>query len=489
MVINKSVKITALSSLIMLGNQAALAEGQSLLDALLQNGAITQSQYGELVKQKAVDISPAEEAKLLDTLLQNGAINKAQYDNISRQEVANVKQEEVKKDDDVIFTLDSKGFQAKTADNAFKFKMGGRIQADANGTVGDNDLSQGATDGVELRRARLYMTGVVWEDYKYMIEVDFADNDVAVKDMFLTYKGLDWLEVTIGHQKQPISMELQESSNDIMFTERSTVNALTGPAFDRAIGLHFKSSGKSWSAQLGAYGDSLSPEKDGNVDEGWSVASRLTYAPINNATHVVHLGTYGGYKGFSDSNNTVKYFTETTHMSNLKLTNVGVNNVNGEGILAAEFAYMIGPFSVQSEYAHAWIARAGGESTLDMNAAYVQVGWTLTGESRKYKGSDGEFKYLKPSSGENFSWQRGTWGIFEVAARYGFLDAAYGSYTDGTREQDVTAALNWYLNDNVRLMADYRYAFELAGSQVTFADGSDLWHGVHSFTFRTQFKI
>jgi phosphate-selective porin OprO/OprP len=84
------------------------------------------------------------------------------------------------------------------------------------------------------------MKGIVWGDYKYMIEADFADNDIAIKDAFLTYKGFDWnnLEITVGHQKQPISMELQESSNDIMFTERSTVNVLTAPAFDRAIGLH-----------------------------------------------------------------------------------------------------------------------------------------------------------------------------------------------------------------------------------------------------------
>lgn len=489
MVINKTAKILALGSVLMLGNKAALATDKVLLDTLLQNGSITPAQYENLTKQKATGSSAAENQGLNEVLLQNGVINQTQYDQLTKQVVAEAKQEAVKKDDDVIFTLDSKGFQAKTADKDFSFKMGGRIQVDANGDIGDENLSRHSTEGVEMRRARLYMKGVVWKDFKYNIEADFADNGVSMKDVFLTYKGIDWLEVTIGNQKQPISMELQESSNDIMFTERSTVNALTGPVFDRAIGLHFKSSGKSWSTQLGFYGDNMSPEKDGAVDEGWSIASRLTFAPINTKAMVLHLGAYGGYKGLSDSHSTVKFFTETTHMSNLKLTNVAVDDVNGVGIAGAEAAYMFGPFSVQGEYAHEWVARKSGEQTLDLNAAYVQFAWTLTGEARKYKGSDGEFKYLKPGSGENFSWQRGTWGVFELATRYGLLDAAYGSYVDGTREQDVTVALNWYLNNNVRLMADYRYAFDLAGSQVTELNGSDLEYGIHSFTFRTQFKI
>lgn len=489
MVINKTAKVLALGALLMLGNTAAYAENQALLDTLLQNGSITPAQYEHLIKQKGAGNSAVQDQGLNEVLLQNRVINQTQYDQLTQQTVVETKQESVKKGDDLIFTLDSKGFQAKTRDKEFAFKMGGRIQVEANGDIGDEGLSKHSTEGVEMRRARLYMKGVVWKDYKYIIEVDFADNGVSMKDVFLTYKGLDWLDITIGHQKQPISMELQESSNDIMFAERSTVNALTGPVFDRAIGLHFKSSSKNWSAQLGFYGDSLAPEKDGTVDEGWSVASRLTYAPINTKNQVLHLGAFGGYKGFSASQRIVKFFTETTHMSNLKLTNIRVGDVSGVGIMGAEAAYMFGSFSVQGEYAHEWVARLNGEKNLDLNAAYVQFGWTLTGESRKYKGSDGEFKYLTPDSDANFSWQRGTWGVFELATRYGILDAAYGSYTDGTREQDVTVALNWYLNSNVRLMADYRYAFDLAGSRVTNLNGSNLDHGIHSFTFRTQFRL
>ncbi len=432
----------------------------------------------------------ADDQQLLDTLFKNGTINKAQYKELSKKEApaqAVPEKKAASNSDAVKVSVGEKGLKVESADKQFKFQFGGRLQVEANGDVGDNELSKGSTEGVEVRRARLYMRGVVWGDYKYIVEADFADNEIAIKDAFLTYKGFEWVEITVGHQKQSISMELQESSNDIMFTERSTVNVLTAPVFDRAIGLHFKSSDKNWSAQLGFYGDSMKPEKNGHIDEGWSVTSRLTYAPINTKRQALHLGAFGGYKGFSSANSRVKFSSETTHMSNLKLTNVAVDHVNGVGIAGVEAAFMQGPFSVQSEYAHEWVTRNSGEKDLDLNAVYVQVGWTLTGESRRYKGSDGEFKYLKPN--QNFSWKNGTWGAFELAARYGLSDIAYGSYVDGTKEQDITAALNWYLNNNVRLMADYRYAFDLAGSNITKLDGSDLTHGIHSFTFRTQFKL
>jgi len=432
----------------------------------------------------------AADSELLDTLLKNGAINQTQYKELSDKEAVAAKEEAKDWTNNVKVSVGEKGLKVETADKQFKFQFGGRLQVEAGGDVGDDELSKQATEGMEVRRARMYMKGVVWGDYKYIVEADFADNDIAIKDAFLTYKGFkDWagLEITVGHQKQSISMELQESSNDIMFTERSTVNVLTAPAFDRALGLHFKMSDKDWSAQLGFYGDGMAPEKNGDVDEGWSSTSRLTYAPINTKTQVVHLGVFGGYKGFSDSHSDVKFSSETTHMSNLKLTNVKITDVNGLGIFGVESAYMHGPFSIQGEYAHEWISRSSGEKDLDLNAAYVQVAWTLTGEARSYKGSDGEFKYLKAN--ENFSWSKGTWGAFELAGRYGISDIAYGSYEDGTREQDITFALNWYMNNNVRVMADYRYAFDLAGSGVTELDGSDLDHGVHSFTLRTQFKM
>lgn len=52
MLINKTAKVLALSSMLILGNPVAHAEEQGLFEILLQNGKITQSQYDVLTKQK-----------------------------------------------------------------------------------------------------------------------------------------------------------------------------------------------------------------------------------------------------------------------------------------------------------------------------------------------------------------------------------------------------------------------------------------------------
>lgn len=432
----------------------------------------------------------AADKELLDMLLQNGSINKIQYNKLITKESIS------KKDvNNVIVKLGKKGLQFQTADKKFKLKIGGRLHADASIHSGDNNISgDSATNGTEIRRARLYIKGVMWNDFKYTSEFDFADNKVAVKDLYVTYTGLNWLDITVGNQKQAISMELQESSNDIMFTERSLVNTITGAAFDRAIGLNLKSSGKDWSAQLGTYGESVSPSSSKGGGEGWGMSSRVTYAPINTKKQVVHLGAYGGFRETSDHNDILngkkgtRFSYETTHLSNLKLTDTGkIGNSENLSIAGFEAAYMQGPFSVQGEYAYSWLTRDGAPS-LNFNAFYVQTGWTLTGESRSYKGSDGEFKRLKPA--KDFSLKsNGGWGALELAARYDQADMNSALLNAGS-EKAVTVALNWYLNQNVRLMADYRRAFDV-NSRAGFlaANNTGDLGGIDTFSLRGQWAF
>ncbi len=430
----------------------------------------------------------AADKELLEMLLQNGAITQTQYDTLIEKEA--ITKQDV---DDIKVKLDKKGLQVETADKEFKFALGGRIQADATWQSNDQLVENGnhveANDGTEIRRARMAFKGVMWRDWKFMIEADFADDNVAIKDMLLTYTGLDHFEFTAGNQKQPISMELQESSNDIMFTERSLVNSLTGPLFDRAIGFNAKSSGNDWSAQLGAYGDNISPNKNNDTaDEGWGIGSRLTFAPINEKDKLIHLGAYGGYRGVNGSDqilgHTLRFRYETTHMSNLYLTDTGnIANVDGASMAGAELAGMYGPFSIQFEYAHTWVDRSDALATLDFDAWYVQTAWTITGESRTYKGSDGEFKRLSPNS--NFSLREGGgWGALELATRFDGNDLNSHDILGGS-ETAITIALNWYVNQNVRFMADYRRPLDLTNSPVTNPDGSQP-DNVDSFTIRTQ---
>lgn len=397
--------------------------------------------------------------------------------------------------------LDKKGLGFETADGQFKFGFGGRLHADATYHNNSDNLQKGgnpihANDGTEIRRARIVFKGTLYNDFKFMTEVDFGDNDVGVKDLFLTYTGSDVAEITVGHQKQNISMELQESSNDIMFTERSLVNTLTATLFDRAIGLNLKKSDKNWSAQAGIYGDSMHANKSNSsthsttAGEGFGASTRVTFAPINTPNEVVHIGGFAGYRTTSGSdgfNNAGTAFVhETTHMSNLKLTDTGsIATAENATMFGLELAAMSGPFSIQGEYTTAKVQRESILPSLDFNAFYVQAGWTLTGESRSYKGSDGEFKRFKPRN--KFQTGKPGFGALELAVRYDQSDLT-SKDIHGGEEKRATLALNWYLSENVRLMADYSRSFDLKGSPVTKLNGGQP-DNIDVLTFRTQWAF
>ncbi len=417
----------------------------------------------------------AADKELLDTLLSNGSINKAQHEELLKKDTAG--KTEKSSIDDVSVKLDKKGLRFESADKAFKLKIGGRIHADFTQHINGSgiDGNAGATNGMEIRRGRIHLKGTVWNDFNFVSQFDFADNKVGIKDLYLQYTGLDWLNITVGNQKQAMSMELQESSNDIMFTERSLVDSLAAHTFDRALGINLKTYGHDWHAQVGLYGDAIAKPTD-----AFGVSSRASYAPINTKTQVLHLGASVGYKDLRGNNQ--KFGYETTHMSNLDLTGYEVKGVEGLTMFGVESAYMYGPASIQGQYLHTWLSRTDtAKPDVDFNAWYVQMSWTLTGESRTYKGSDGKFKRLKPK--EEFSFSKGTWGAWELATRFDGNDLESGD-VHGGKETAVTLALNWYLNENIRIMADYRTAFDVQNSPAE-GDVRDV-QDVHAFTIRTQ---
>lgn len=390
-----------------------------------------------------------------------------------------------------------KGLVIKGDGGDFSIKLGGRLHADYSNHTGDESLKDGkeAIDGTEIRRARLALSGTMYHDFDYLIETDFGGDKVSLKDALVVYHGFNApLELTVGNQKQPMSMEVEESSNDIMFTERSLVSALTLPFFDRALGVNLKAFGHDWHVNGGLYGDNVT-NNGSNADEGHGAGIRGSWAPINEKDKVLQVSGSYGYRKVSEDNlangKTPEFSYKTTNLSGLKLVDAKLDGSKFGGSIMKdiklgelELAAMYGPFSFQTEIAKATVSRTAG-SDLDFNAMYAQVGYTLTGESRTYKGSDGEFKRLVPKN--DFSLKNGGWGAWEIAARYDQVDLEDKNVTGGEQKR-VTVALNWYLNEDVRVMADYSRAYDLDGGAMTKADGSYA-DDIDVFTVRTQWAF
>ena len=116
--------------------------------------------------------------------------------------------------------------------------------------------------------------GKFYKKFGYMAEVDFAGDKVSIKDFFATYKPNKNWDLTLVTKNMLSVMEVQESSNDIMFAERSLVYALSVPYFDRAIGVNLKAMGENWNVQGGFYGDGVGNTTDADQDSAASASSR-----------------------------------------------------------------------------------------------------------------------------------------------------------------------------------------------------------------------
>ena len=419
----------------------------------------------------------AADKELLDILLGNGAITQAQYDELlakPKLEKQDVEQVEV--------NLSPKGFTAESADGETSIKIGTRLHFQASAHSGDLPPGVEATDGTELRRARIETSGKFYGDYKWAAEVDFADNNVGIRDFKVGYAGIENTTIYIGNQKQPYSLSVEMSSNDIPFIERSIDNNLIIPFTDRALGVRVDSWGENWFVAAGLFGEGVNSNRDD--DEGAGAAARFVYAPVIEERRAVHLGVRAALRTPSASTDAFRIRDETTHQSNLRIVDTGtIGDIDKAVLFGAEAAIAVDQFSLTGEYNNVTLERDGA-SDLDFSSWHVYGAWTLTGESRAstYAIKSGEFKRIHPA--HPFNLEEGHWGAWEVALRYANIDLNDGSFTGG-EETVLTSALNWYLNRNMRLMLEYSTILDTDESSLL----RDEAEGLNIFQFRTQYTF
>jgi phosphate-selective porin OprO/OprP len=315
--------------------------------------------------------------------------------------------------------------QLSSSDGKFKFKVRGRIMTDYDNIDQDTAVT-GADDvsGVELRRARIGVEGVLFYDWKYKAEVDFAGNSTSVKDMYLAY-DFGPGSVLVGQFKVANSLEEMTSSRFITFMERASfVEAFIE---ERQIGAGFHAGGDHWSFQTGFYGAPTGDQGDFSTDTT-SAAVRGTIAPIASDTTVVHLGASYRHRDAGTWRDTgfAELFRYRARGADLHLADRFVDTGNiaeSDDMFVLEGAAVYKRFSVQGEYAQLMpdIAPAvapGVDPTY--NGWYIEGSVFLTDDMRNYEADKGEFGRVHV---RNPVWGgSGGWGAWQLAARYDKLD-------------------------------------------------------------------
>ncbi len=418
------------------GTNQALVE---LLKALEENGTISKDVY-ELVVEVA----------------NQGETNQAKAI-VAKEDVKKMIQEEVKvvakkqaKDQPKITMKDK--FVVESGDGDFSLRVGGRIQADA--AAYSEDIRR-QNDGTEMRRARLFVQGKFWDAWKYKLQYDFVNTGSAgIADAYLQYAGMPW-KVTVGHFKQPFSLQNMTSSKYITFTERGLPHLFTP---GRAIGVGAGRSGNNWSLNAGIFGEGIDAAS-GDEDEGFALTGRASYAPILNKQQHLHLGSSLSYRN-SGSNDTLTFRDRPeSHVTNVREVNTGSINADSNLRAVAELAYTYGPFSLQGEYYYVDIDRDSATlSDLDFSGYYAEGSWFLTDDMRNYSGRKGSYGKIKPGSVVG----KGGLGAWQLAMRFSSVDLNDADIAGG-EEQNFSLGMNWFATNNIRMSANYVKVLDVKG--------------------------
>ncbi|MBC2763924.1 MAG: porin [ANME-2 cluster archaeon] len=379
-----------------------------------------------------------EPQELLIILRDNGTITQEQYDKLKQTTEHKAQEEQSSRVD--VKVISKGGVEVQTYDGNFSFKLGGRVFVDA--AYYDEDKNA-LGDGTELRKARIDTKGIIFGDWDYQFEIDFADGDADISDAYIRYNAFFPTRITVGQFKEPFSLEELTSSKFITFMERALPNEF---APDRNIGIGIHTHGEVWTAAAGVFGEEFDDDADDEGDEGWGVTGRLTYSPVHLDTRALHLGAAASYR-IPDDEKKVKFDARPeSHVTDIKYVDTDkIKNMDSLIKYGLEASGVLGPFSLQGEYIYTNIGRDNGSEDVDFDGWYVYGSWFLTGESRHYKFKKGAFGRVTPMS---------KLGALELATRYSTIDLNDGPITGG-EGKNITFGFNYYFNPYIRLMLNY----------------------------------
>ncbi len=375
------------------------------------------------------------------------------------------------------------------------FVLGGRMYLDtvffgqsdtsrtALGVLNGSAAAGDGQDSVYFRALRLEGKGEMFDVFSYKLEVDFSGREdlttsqgtvspsfveqVNFKDIYLRVKELPLLgNLSVGHYKEPFSLEELISSKFTTFMERALPVSTFVPARNAGVMAQnmLESERATWA--IGVFRDdpneNLFYEYDDNG--GWAVTARATWLPwYDEATEgrgLLHTGLAYRYLDFDTSGARFRARPETGVGPRV----VDTGNIAGAADmsqLCPEVAFVYGPFSLQGEWIGAMVHRRAPHADAEFGGMYVLVSYFLTGEHRPYKRSEGRFVRIRPF--ENFfrvrdcdGCVRTGRGAWELAYRYSNVDLndIEASVFGGTAD-DHTIGVNWYLNPYSRVMFNY----------------------------------
>jgi phosphate-selective porin OprO/OprP len=361
-------------------------------------------------------------------------------------------------------TINDKGFTLASGDGANSFKVRGLVQLDNRLFFNDGGI---VNNSFVLRRVRLISEGTFAKIYSFQIVPEFgggtgtAASTFSVLDANLGVTINPALQFKFGKFKSPVGLELLQSDSWTFFNERSLVTNLVP---NRDVGI--QASGDVLDGRVNYTAAILNGVADAatstnaDFDNDKDVVGRVFATPFKNDSGSALQGLSFGLSGSlgrqkTTSGRTAGYKTDGQQTF---FTYNAATIADGQSWrVSPQLDYRNGPFGLISEYVLSTVnvrpSATGPKAEIQSKAWQVAAGYVLTGENSSYNG-------VTPTN--NFNFSNGTWGAFELTARYANLkidDAAFPLYASAATSADEATSyglgFNWYLSKAVAFKFDY----------------------------------
>ena len=432
-----------------------------------------------------------------------------------------VKEEEAKLQEDkktraIAYYRD--GFFLETPDKNFRLQFGGVLHFDTR--IFESDRSASSFD---IRRARYDMRGYLYKwdiEHMFRLQIEMADQPY-LRNAYWMFKFRPEFNIQIGQFKIPSGgADWLTEEAQVNFVEYATGTPVS-PFFDRGINIHSFFLGGKIQTNLGAFtGAGIDTDvTQGDWDSNKDYVVRLLLVPFKGSKNKYVKGLHfaGSYQDGLQSIKTIRGEASSrtenyeSRWYRWKQPFVDLDNRRRYG---GEFHWLVGPATLSYEFNRVeWedltVYRYEGASpnyspdyktvtsTKKFPGRYhddvhqVWVSYFLTGEEKQFE--DVFFAWRQPKPKKNFSLKDGTWGAWEVMARYASHNTSSGLFEGGssailegsTKGYSVTGGLRWIWNPKVRLMFDVNYCKSKEGAGIQIADTNQ---GTFDTSISRQFK-
>jgi phosphate-selective porin OprO/OprP len=355
------------------------------------------------------------------------------------------------------------GFRVGAPDDAFVIRFRGYVQEDGRFFGADAPAGNGS---FLLRRVRPILEGTVFRYYDFRVMTDFGEGKVSLQDAYADVRFVPWLRLRAGKFKPPVGLERLQSATSLAFIERGFVSSLA-PNRDVGAQLWGELAGGAVSWAAGVFnGVPDGASADADSENGKDLAGRIFLEPFRRSGVAGLKGLGAGIaatRGTQSASPGAPFLASYRTPAQLSLFGYRSDGTPGGTAIADGLRTRVvpqgwwyaGPVGVLGEYAVSSqrVALDEARATLRNRAWNLSAGVVLTGESASYAGVRPR-RDLDPATGG--------WGALELVGRLQALeldDGAFPTFADPARSPLAAhargAGVNWYLDRNLKLSADY----------------------------------